>query len=98
MIFKQPYQLFITRQLNEDVAESPEMVLAVRAAVERFNNGDWGDMCQDDIEANNEDLDARIGRVLARYPTPNGDIYINLNFDDPSIESDAALIMYCSEY
>lgn len=92
------YQTFITRRLNDDVAENEEMAKAVYAALGRFNAGDWGEVPQEDKEANNADLAARDGHVLARYHTPNGDIYINLVFDEPSINSDAATIMYCEEY
>ena len=92
------YQLFITRQLNEDVANDESVAKAVYAAIERFNNMDWGDLCQEDKDANNQDLKDRDGHVLARYKTPKGDIYINLVFDEPSIHSDAATIMYCNEY
>ena len=42
------YQVFITRQLNDDVAESEEMAKAVYAALERFNAMDWGEVPQED--------------------------------------------------
>ena len=92
------YQTFITRRLNDHVAESEEMAKAVYVAGQRFAAGDWGEICQEDKDANDADLQARDGHVLARYKTPNGDIYINLVFDEPSIHSDAATIMYCDEY
>lgn len=92
------FQTFITRQLNEDVANNEDMAKAVYEALERFTAGDWGNLCQEDKDANDADLEARDGHVLARYETPKGDIYINLVFDEPSIQSDAATIMYCNEY
>lgn len=98
MKWAKPYQTFITRRLNDDVAESEEMAKAVYEAAQRFHNGDWGDLCQEDKDANNQDLADRDGHVLAKYATPNGNIYINLVFDEPSIQSDAATFMYCDEY
>lgn len=92
------YQTFITRRLNDDVADSEEMAKAVFDALRRFNNLDWGKVPEEDKEANNADLRNRDGHVLARYETPNGDIYLNLVFDEPSINSDAVTIMYCEEY
>lgn len=92
------YQTFITRRLNDDVAEREDVAKAVYDALRRFNMGDWGKVPDEDKEANNADLRARDGHVLARYETPTGDIYINLVFDEPSIQSDAATIMYCEEY
>lgn len=98
VLFKKPYKTLMTRHLNDDIADSEEMAKAVYEAMQRFSNGDWGELCQDDKEANNQDLENRDGHVLARYKTPNGDIYINLEFDEASMDSDVAMIMYCSEY
>ena len=98
MKFAKPYKIFITRTVNEAVAESEEMAEAVYKAAERFAAGDWGDLGQEDKEYNDADLANRDGHVLGKYATPQGDIYINLIFDEPSINSDAATIMYCWEY
>lgn len=92
------YQLMITSRLNADIADNEEMAKAVYNAIEKFNALDWGKVPDEDKEANNKDLANRDGHILARYETPNGDIYINLVFDDPSINKDYALIMYCEEY
>jgi len=98
MEWQKEFQTFITRQLNEDVANDEEMAKAVVSALQRFHAGDWGDVPDEDKAANNQDLADRDGHVLAKYPTPNGNIYINLVFDEPSINADAATIMYCNEY
>lgn len=98
MKHSKPYQTFITRRLNDDVAENKDIAKAVYSAAQRFYNCDWGDLCQEDKEANNRDLADRDGHILGKYSTPNGNIYINLVFDEPSIQSDAATIMYCDEY
>ena len=98
MEWKKSYQTFITRRVNDDVADSEDMAKAVYTAAQQFYNFDWGIICDEDKEANNADLEARTGHVLGRYTTPNGDIYINLVFDDPSTGGDYAMIMYCEEY
>ena len=97
------YQLFCTRRINDDVAENEEMAKAVYNALQRFNNNDYGEIPQEDIEANNKDLADLDGHILAKYPTPNGYIYINLQFnelinDDPEEYANAAMIMYPDEY
>ena len=74
------------------------MAKAVFDAAWRFSQGDWGDMCREDKKYNDCDLRDRDGHVCGRYKTPNGDIYINLVFDEPSIGGDVAVIMYCYEY
>ena len=97
------YNLYCTRRINNDVAESEEMAKAVYNALERFNNNDYGAMPQEDIEANNKDLANQDGHILAKYHTPKGYIYINLQFnelinDDPEEYANAAMIMYPDEY
>lgn len=87
----------ITRPLFEAGQRDKETEKAFMQAVERFRNGDWGELCQDDIEANNSDLASRDGHVLGRYKTPAGDIYINLEFHD-ELQEDYACIMFCNEY
>lgn len=97
------YQLYCTRRINDDVAENEEMAKAVYEAIARFNNNDYGEIPPEDIEANNKDLANQDGHILAKYPTPNGYIYINLQFnelinDDPEEYANAAMIMYPEEY
>lgn len=86
----------ITRRLSEAADKNADILAAVNAAVSRFCNEDWGNIDQEDKEANKADLTARDGHVLARYETPAGDIYINLEFLLP--EENIACIMFCEEY
>lgn len=88
-------QFYMTAFLNEKVAKSEAMAQAVTEAVTRFNNGDWGKVCQEDKELNNEDLRTRCGRVLARYESPEGDLYISMYFHS---DQDTATIMFVDEY
>lgn len=88
-------KFYMTAFLNEQVARSEDMAKAVTSAVQRFNSGDWGKVPEADKEANNADLEARCGHVLARYDSPMGDIYINLDF---YTDEETAVIMFASEY
>lgn len=88
------YHPYITRQLNNDIAESEEMAKAVYKAFERFNSGDWGNLPEEDKRANDADLARQTGRILARYDTPNGDIYFMLTFS----EENETVVMYVNEY
>ena len=92
------YQLFITKKLNNDIAEDEETAKAVYKALERFNAEDWGELPEEDKEANNEDLRNRTGRILAKYETPKGFIYISLTFEDPELKNNIAMLMYVNEY
>lgn len=84
-----------TSYLNYRVAESEEMAKAVTEALKRFVACDWGKVNQEDKEANNRDLVNREGHVLARYDSPEGDIYINLEFSE---DENIACIMFVDEY
>ena len=92
------YKLFMTKRINNVVADDEETAKAVCDAVQRFAAGDWENLPDQDKQANDTDLQNRDGHVLARYGTPAGDIYINLTFNDPSMQSDIAMIMFCDEY
>ena len=96
--FQKPFLWFITSRLNSVVADDTPTAKAVTKACMRFASGDWGEICAEDKLYNNQDLSSREGHVLGRYHTPRGDIYINLVFDDPSMQSDIATIMFCEEY
>ena len=97
MKWSKPYQILISATVNEAVAKDIEMAKAVEQALLKFHRFDYGLIPAEDAAANNRDLEERAGHVLGRYPSPNGDIYINLLFDDPDI-GDYAYIMYTWEY
>ena len=91
-------QYLITKRLNDRIADSEDMAKAAYAAVARFSKGDWGELCEEDKQANDADLKNRDGHVLAKYGTPEGDIYINPTFDELEPGSNTAMLMFCEEY
>ena len=84
----------ITAGVNAAIEKNPATLEAVKQAVQQFNNKDWGIVPEEDKEANNADFAANTGRILARYTTPDGDIYINSYPGTP----EPAVIMFCNEY
>lgn len=86
----------ITSNLNDRLAYNPAMVKAVEMAVKQFTACNWGIIPEEDKEANNSDLQARDGHVLGKYETPEGNIYINMEFWPDN--KNKALIMFCDEY
>ena len=55
----------------------------IRAFVEAFQNRQWGDLCQSDIDSNDAEVDATAGHLLGKYNLPTGeDIYIETNWND----------------
>ena len=67
---------------------------AVYTAIRRFARHDWGKIPQCDKEANDSDLKAGSGRILARYDSPRGDIYI---ISYPGTEQPPT-VLFCREY
>lgn len=69
----------------------------------RFYAGDYGEICEEDTAANNADLAAGCGHVLARYKQfgqLTGPIYIESHFDDEflnDINYTNTIIMYPDE-
>lgn len=65
--------------------------------------GDYGKMPEEDTAANNEELEAGEGHILARYEPGQGldsDIYIDIHFSaaNPEPDFNYGMIMYCNEW
>lgn len=94
--------LLITRHVAA-AAEDPETKKYIFSCLDRFYTGDYGEICEDDTAANNADLAAGDGHILARYKGAGaleGDIYIESHFyykklDD--IDYTNTVIMYPQE-
>lgn len=84
----------VTRTLYETMQRDPATNAAVLEALRLFAADDWGEVPQEDKEANDRDKAAGVGRILARYKTPSRDIYIT---QYPGSDSPAS-VMYCREY
>ena len=83
-----------TRTVAAAMERDPAMRETVFKSLDRFFAGDWGEVPDEDKAANNRDVQAQEGRVLARYGTPSGDIYIICypGTDEP------ATVLLTSEY
>ena len=88
-----------TRAIAEAAAD-PETGLYIVSCLNRFWGGDYGEICAEDTAANNADLEAGEGHILARYKQAgklSGDIYIEAHFYEPmlnDIEYSQIMIMY----
>jgi len=47
----------------------------LNVCLQRYNSGDWGDLCQEDQQLNDQAI-KQGGRILARYNNSAGDVYI----------------------
>jgi hypothetical protein len=87
--------VFVTKQLIQDMAEDRKFQTEVINAVMRFMDNDWGDLCEEDKELNVEALKDG-GRILAAYETSNGKVYIIT--DDTAATPQVTTVLYASEY
>lgn len=75
-----------------EACKDPATLAYVVGCLHRFWRGDFGEVCQEDADANNADLEAGDGHALARYAgkgSLTGDIYIEAHFfDDPAYKND----------
>lgn len=69
-------QVTVTGALAEAIRHDADTKRALDGAIAMFMLFNWGNVPDDDKEANDKDLQEGKGRILGRYPTPRGDIYM----------------------
>ena len=82
--------------------DSPETLAYLSDCVNRFYRGDYGEVPKEDVDANNSDLRAGEGHILARYEgkySLEGDIYTEAYFYDsvPDMDYNHVMVVYCVE-
>lgn len=75
----------------------------IARCLDRFFTGDYGEIPPEDTAANNSELEAGAGRIIARYKPAEGmaeDFYIMAYFDQdrPEIDCNYTSVFYCSDY
>lgn len=81
-----------TRGIAAAIESTPQLQGEIIAAYQKYIEGDFGVICEEDIEANEEAI-KNGGRILARYKTSCGDIYIITEAD-----RSRTTILFCNEY
>lgn len=98
----QKIPVYQTRTIAEACKDSPATHNYIVDCLHRFFTGDYGEVPQEDTDANNADLLDGEGHVLARYKARHkleGDIYIEAHFSEsmPGIDANNTMVMYCGE-
>lgn len=84
--------LYQTRGIAAATEERPQLFNEIINAYARYIKGDWGDLCEEDKEVNEEAL--KYGdRLLGKYKTSVDDIYIITEAD-----RSATTILFYYEY
>ena len=71
----------MTSGVNNKIAESEKFAREIKICMEKYITCDWGDLCNEDKEMNDNALRNGNDRILAAYDTPEGKIYIITEHD-----------------
>ena len=82
-----------TAAIMETIETNNTFRKGVIESFERYQRGDWGDLCEEDKEMNDKAIKYNDDRILARYNLKGGDIYIITEYD-----RSYTTIMFCDEY
>ena len=97
-------EVYQTRGIAADIKDNPAAYRYVLQCLQRLYSGDYGTIPAEDTDANNSELEAGEGRIVARYKAAEGlqeDIYIIAAFSESmadSLDANNTMIMYVSEY
>ena len=81
-----------TRGVAAEMEKSPIFAGELSIAFQRYQRGDWGDLCQEDKELNDLAVNGE-DRILAAYKTSEGTIWIITEWD-----RSATTFLFPSEY
>ena len=86
-------KIVMTREINNCIAENQIFTKEVLKSLLRYKNHDWGEMCDEDRQMNDEAVRSGNDRILASYETSKGKIYIITEHD-----RSATTILFADEY
>ena len=74
-------QIVVTRGVNDLMAEDNNFAIFVTKSFRRYIACDWGEMCEDDKNLNDDAVRTGEDRILAAYKNDNYKIYIITEWD-----------------
>lgn len=86
-------KIAITKKVMKKIEEDDVFSDEVQKATMRFLGHDWGELCESDKEINDKALKSGKERIVARYVTSLGAIYIITEAD-----RSATTILFATEY
>ncbi len=86
-------QTVMTRGIGKAVVDNFLFYQFVFGSLERYKNHDWGDLPKEDKHMNDSAVKNNDDRILARYNSEYGDIYIITEWD-----RSYTTIMFTHEY
>jgi len=82
-----------TRGIAEACENNPGFTAEVYNAFYKYVSCDWGDTCEEDQAMNNEAVKNNDDRIVAKYETSKGNIFIITEWD-----RSYTTIMFANEY
>lgn len=88
-------KMYMTKGINDEIADNEQFAKEICDIVERFAAKDWGILCDDDKQMN-EDALINGGRIFAAYNTSVKKVYVIT--DGLKTEYEATTILFAEEY
>jgi hypothetical protein len=86
-------QVVWTAGINHTISENEQFTKEVLKALKQYVNGDWGILDKHDKKLNDDAVKYNNDRILAKYNTCEGSIYIITEYD-----RSVTTILFPSEY
>lgn len=86
-------KVVMTNGISNKMAESQKFANEITDCFKRYITCDWGNMCDEDKEMNDNALRTGTARVLAAYDTSEGRVYIITEQD-----RSCTTILFADEY
>ena len=86
-------RMVMTRGINEEMLSDENFEREVLKAISKYLKKDWGEICEEDKQMNDEAVKIGNDRILASYETSKGNIYIIIEHD-----RSATTILFADEY
>lgn len=89
-------KLYMTRGINDEIADNENFAKEICDIIKRFKAQDWGELCQEDKQMNEDALKNGNGRILAAYNTSVRKVYVIT--DGLKTDYEATTILFAEEY
>ena len=86
---------YMTRGINDEIARNDKFAKEICDIVKRFAAKEWGDLCDDDKQMN-EDALKNGGRLFAAYDTSVKKVYVIT--DSLNTKEEYTTILFAEEY
>ena len=86
---------YMTRGINDEIAHNEEFAKEICDILRGFNMKDWGDLCEDDKQMN-EDALKYGGKLFAAYDTSVKKVYVIT--DSLNTKEEYTTILFAEEY